>query len=402
MRVGYILNTYPQPSVTFIRREIAALERAGVEVHRMAMRSDRASLKDADDLAEYDRTEFVLAAGPAALIGAVLRAMTSPARFGRALGAAWRAGAASGQRGGRLRHLIYLAEAAHIARRAKALRLDHLHAHFGTNPAMVAMLTHLLGGPGYSFTTHGPEEFDAPRALSLGAKIANARFAVAISSYGRSQLCRWADFADWPRIKVVPCGIDPARFPAPLPLPQGPRRLVAIGRFAEQKGLTALPAALARAREAAPDLHLTLVGDGPLRPQIEAAIRASGQDGAITLTGWLDEAGVRRVLGESHALVLPSFAEGLPMVLMEALAAGRPVIATHIAGIPELVTPEVGWLVPAGDDEALAAAMAALARVPHDQLAAMGRAGHDRALMRHDIDRAAARLAALFSASGEI
>ncbi|MDM7255823.1 MAG: glycosyltransferase, partial [Paracoccus sp. (in: a-proteobacteria)] len=148
--------------------------------------------------------------------------------------------------------------------------------------------------------------------------------------------------------------------------------------------------------------HLSLVGDGPLRPQIEAAFRASGQDGAVTLTGWLDEAGVRRVLGESHALVLPSFAEGLPMVLMEALAAGRPVIATHIAGIPELVTPDVGWLVPAGDDEALAAAMAALSRIPQDELAAMGRAGHDRALMRHDIDRAAARLAALFAGSGEI
>lgn len=401
LRVGYVLNTYPQPSVTFIRREIAALERAGVHVHRFAMRSERETLKDAADLAEYERTEFVLRAGAGALIGALAAAAASPRRFGRALAIAWRAGAAgSAQGSGRLRHLIYLAEAAYIARRARALGLTHLHAHFGTNPAMVALLAHVLGGPGFSFTTHGPEEFDCPRALSLGEKIAHARFAVAISSYGRSQLSRWANFADWGRIKVIHCGIEPARFADPAPLPEGPRQLVAIGRFAEQKGLTALPAALALARAKAPDLRLVLVGDGPLRPEIEAAIRASGQQEAVTLTGWLDDAGVRRVLAQSHALVLPSFAEGLPVVVMEAMAAARPVIATYIAGIPELVTPDTGWLVPAGNAEALADAMLALARTPHEQLAAMGQSARTRAISRHDIDAEAARLARLFTENG--
>lgn len=396
MRIGYLLNTYPQPSVTFVRREIHALERLGVEVHRFAMRSDRDALVDPADLQEYDRTELVLKAGGVRLLKDALQlAVSRPGGFGRALASAWRMGGRSAQ--GRLRHLIYLAEAAHVARRAEALGLQHLHAHFGTNSATVAALVRDLGGPGYSFTVHGPEEFDSPQALSLGDKVAGSEFTVAISSHGRSQLCRWAGYADWPRIHVVHCGIEPARFPEPAAMPAGaPLRLVNIGRFAEQKGQLLLPEALATARARGADVHLTLVGDGPMRPQIEAAIAAQGVGDAVTLTGWLDEAGVRRILAESHALILPSFAEGLPMVVMEAMAAGRAVIATHIAGNPELVLPgETGWLVAAGDAEALAEGIRAAAATPVDRLQRMGQAGRTRVLQRHDIDREAGKLVRL-------
>ncbi|MCF3972228.1 glycosyltransferase family 4 protein [Paracoccus salsus] len=399
MRIGYLLNTYPQPSVTFVRREIRALERRGIEVHRFAMRSDRAGLVDPADIEEYDRTELVLKAGGARLLAdAVWLAASRPARFGRALGSAWRMGGRSAQ--GRLRHMIYLIEAAHVARRAESLGLEHLHAHFGTNSTTVACLVSDLGGPGFSFTVHGPEEFDSPQGLSLGDKVAASSFAVAISSHGRSQLCRWAGYDDWPRIHVVHCGIEPGRFPKPGPMPpgppDGPLRLVNIGRFAEQKGQLLLPEALAIARGQGAQVHLTLVGDGPMRSRIEAAIAAHGVEDAVTLTGWLDEAGVRRVLAESHALILPSFAEGLPMVVMEAMAAGRAVIATHIAGNPELVLPgETGWLVPAGDAGALADGIALAAACSADGLADMGRAGRARVLQRHDIDREAGKLARL-------
>lgn len=396
MRIGYLLNTYPQSSVTFVRREIHALERLGWQVHRFAMRSDRAALVDPADVAEYDRTELVLQAGAPRLAKAALRlALTRPHGFARALARAWRMGGRSAQ--GRLRHMIYLAEAAHVAHRTEALGLVHLHAHFGTNSATVAALVQDLGGPGFSFTVHGPEEFDSPQALSLGEKVAASAFAVAISSHGRSQLSRWAAYADWPRIRVIHCGIEPGRFPEPGPMPaEGPLRLVTIGRFAEQKGQLLLPEALAMARARGVDLHLTLVGDGPMRAEIEAAIARHGVADAVTLTGWLDEAGVRRVLADSHALVLPSFAEGLPMVVMEAMAAGRPVIATAIAGNPELVLPgETGWLVPAGDAEALADLFATAAATPAARLAEMGRAGRARVMQRHDIDREAARLARL-------
>ena len=399
-RIAYLLNTYPQPSVTFIRREIAALERQGVKIHRFAMRSDRAGLKDAADLAEHERTEFVLKAGaPRLLADMGARLLAEPRRFLSAARLALRMGGRHPQ--GRLRHLIYLAEAAHVTARARALGITHLHAHFGTNAAAVAALVRAMGGPGYSFTVHGPEEFDAPQALSLADKLAGARFVAAISQHGRSQLFRWARLGDWDKLRVIHCGIAPAAFadlPDPPPLAGRPVHLVNIGRFAEQKGQILLPAALAQAVDQGADVRLTLVGDGALRPQIEAAIAATGMGGRIRLAGWLDDRGVREALAQADALILPSFAEGLPVVAMEAMAAGRPVISTWIAGTPELVRDgRDGLLVPAGDIDALAGAIARFCALPEDQRLAMGRSARARVAGAHDIDLIAADLAAAFA-----
>ncbi len=406
MKLAYLVNTYPRASHSFIRREILALERAGHQVHRFAMRSDRAHLVDPADLAEDDRTEHVLARGLRRLIpGAIRHLAWRPAQAAMALRLALACGARSAGgapgTGGRLRHLVYLIEAAHVAQRCADLGIDHLHAHFGTNSATVAMLAHALGGPRFSFTTHGPEEFDAPLALSLPAKLDRAAFAVAISSFGRSQLCRQTGAENWGRLHVVHCGIEPSLFPEPAPPPPGGPHLVAIGRLAEQKGFPLLIDAMAQAAPDLPDLRLTLVGDGPLRGVIETAIAAQGLGPRIALTGWQDEAGVRATLGRSQALILPSFAEGLPVVVMEAMAAGRPVIATAIAGVPELVTPETGWLVPAGDAGALADAIRALAAAEPARLAVMGLAARARVLARHDIDTEAGRLARLFATEGK-
>ena len=392
MKLAYLVNTYPRASHSFIRREIAALERREHQVLRLAMRSDRGALKDPADLAEDRRTAHLLEMGASRLL---LRALGWMARHPGGAFRALRLALACGGRaegGARLRHLIYWIEAAEVARRCAAEGVAHLHAHFGTNPATVAMLAAEMGGPRWSFTVHGPEEFDAPMGQSLGEKIARAGFVVAISSYGRSQLCRWVGTEHWDKIAVVHCGIEPARF-APVPLPSE-ARLVAIGRFAPQKGFALLIAALAQV----PEVRLTLVGDGELRGGIAAAVAAHGLQDRVDFAGWQDETGVSRALAEATALVLPSFAEGLPVVIMEAMAMGRPVIATAIAGVPELVTPETGWLVPAGDAGALAGAISALAATPPARLAEMGAAGRARVLQRHDIDREAARLAAL---SGE-
>ena len=400
MKIGYLVNTYPRASHSFIRREIHALERAGLQVHRFAMRSDRAMLVDPADLAEDARTEHVLDAGLKQVLPA---AMTWLARHPRQSLTALRLALTCGKRGaggtpgtgGRTRHMIYLIEAAYIAARSKALGLTHIHAHFGTNSTTVAMLAHALGGPTYSFTTHGPEEFDAPHALALDLKLQNATFAVAISSYGRSQLCRWTAPANWPKIHVVHCGIEPALF-TPTPLPNAPQ-LVAIGRLSGQKGFALLVEAIAIATQTLPDLHLTLVGDGDLRPQIEAAIARHGLARNITLAGWQSEAGVRAALQNARALILPSFAEGLPVVIMEAMAAARPIIATTIAGIPELITPDCGWLVPAGDAQALADAIKNLAQTPQETLIRMGMTARARVLQRHSIDTEAAKLCDLFA-----
>jgi colanic acid/amylovoran biosynthesis glycosyltransferase len=398
LKLGYLFNTYPRASHSFIRREVQALERLGCEVHRFAMRSVHAELVDPADIAEDARTEHLLKAGAWAITKTAVGWMVRrPGRALAALGLAWRCGARANAR---LRHLVYLAEAAVIAQRCYDLRIPHLHAHFGTNSTTVAMLAQALGGPGYSFTTHGPEEFDAPLALYLGEKVARAVFAVAVSSFGRSQLCRWAAPADWDRIHVVHCGIEPWRFADPAAMPPPGPHLIAIGRLVDQKGLALLIAAMAEVAPDLPGLQLTVVGDGPLRPGLQAQTIQLGLQNRITFAGWQDETGVRAALAAAHALILPSFAEGLPVVVMEAMAAGRPIIATAIAGLPELVTPDVGWLVPAGDATALAGAIRSLAALPQGTLAAMGHAARARVLARHDIDTETEKLITLFASKG--
>jgi colanic acid/amylovoran biosynthesis glycosyltransferase len=398
LKLGYLISTYPRASHSFIRREVQALERLGWDVHRFAMRSAHAELVDPADIAEDARTEHVLKMGAWAVAKVAARWMIRrPGRAFAAFRLAWRCG---GRANDRLRHIVYLAEGAVIAQRCYDLRIPHVHAHFGTNSTTLAMLAQALGGPSYSFTAHGPEEFDAPIGLSLGEKVHRAAFTVAISSYGRSQLCRWAPLADWDRIHVVHCGIEPWRFAEPGPLPQGGPHLVAIGRLDEQKGFALLISAIAQAVPDLPGLHLTLVGDGPLRAALQAQSARLNLQNHVTFAGWQDESGVRAALAAATALISPSFAEGLPVVVMEAMAAGRPVLATAIAGLPELVTPDVGWLVPAGDAAALATAIRTLAATKPSSLTSLGDAARTRVLARHDIDAEAEKLTTLFASKG--
>ena len=245
---------------------------------------------------------------------------------------------------------------------------------------------------------HGPEEFDKPEALHLADKIEHAAFAVAVSSYGRSQLYRWSRPDDWPRIEIVHCGIDASfRSAAACDPPQVPR-LVCVGRLCEQKGQLLLVEAVAlRARCGVP-FELVLAGDGDMRAPIEALVRERSLDRQVRITGWISGARVREEILAARALVLPSFAEGLPVVIMEAMALRRPVISTYVAGIPELVRDgKEGWLVPAGDVDALASAMQACLATSAAELASIGDAARARVLERHDIDIEAGKLARLFA-----
>lgn len=399
MKIGYVLNTYPAPSHSFIRREIRALERRGFGIDRMAMRSFDGPLPDPADREEAAATTYVVAMGLGAMIWAVfLVGLRAPLRIYTALALALRASRRS--EAGLVKHLIYFAEAAIVARRMLDHNLDRLHAHFGTNAATVAMLASEMTGRPFSFTVHGPEEFDKPQAISLALKLQRAEFSVAISSFGRSQLCRLVDNRVWPRIKVVHCGIEARLYENARPLPvTRPVTMVNIGRFVEQKGHLLLIEAMAEVQRRGVDVRLVLVGDGPLRRPIERAIAQEGLGARITLAGWQDEAGVRRAIDDAHALVLPSFAEGLPMVVMESLASSRPVIATWVAGVPELMQDQrTGWLVPAGDASALAEAITDLATASEDKLRRMASTGRARVLMRHNVDVEAGKLAALFTA----
>jgi glycosyltransferase involved in cell wall biosynthesis len=399
LHVAYLVNTYPKVSHSFIRREILALERLGARVERIAFRGWDAEVVDEEDRAERLRTRHLLADGAGPLVGALARvAATRPRRFLAALQAAL----AMGRRSTRPLpyHLVYLAHACRILGWLEGSGVTHLHAHFGTNSAETALLVRLLGGPPYSFTAHGADEADDAPRLALGRKIAGAKFVVGVSAYTRSQLLRQAAPEDWPKIRVVHCGVDDAFFAGPRSDPPAAPAFLSIGRFSGEKGQLVLVEAFARVAGLLPEARLTLAGDGELRPALEARIGALGLGARVRITGWISSAEVRAELIAARVLVQPSFQEGLPVVIMEAMALGRPVISTFVAGIPELVLPgETGWLAPAGEIEALAAAMARAAAAPAAEMRRMSAAARARALARHGAEGEAKKLARLFAAA---
>jgi colanic acid/amylovoran biosynthesis glycosyltransferase len=398
-RIGYFINQYPMASQTFIRREIAAIEAMGTPIKRYAVRGWDTPLVDPDDQSEAAKTRRILDVGIPRLLRALLATVVSrPRKFARALAESWRLGRQSDR--GVVIHFAYLAEACVLRTWTQSDSIDHLHVHFGSNSATVALLCRLLGGPPYSFTVHGPEEFDRPVALGLRTKIRHAAFVVCISTYGRSQLWRWAEFRDWSKVHVVHCGLDGDFFETPRSAPSQAPRLINIGRLSEQKGQLTLVEAAARLRAQGRAFEIILIGGGVLREPIEERIRQLDLCQYVKLAGWRTGSEVKQQLLDSRGLVLPSFAEGLPVVIMESLALGRPVISTYIAGIPELVSPgENGWLVPAGDVEELAAAMTKMLDAPIDELERMGRAGAKRVARDHDVRIEARKLLELIERS---
>ncbi|MGW8466038.1 glycosyltransferase [Pseudomonas sp. CLCA07] len=395
MRIAYFINQYPKVSHSFIRREILALERQCLEVQRIALRGWDAELVDAEDVSERDKTLYVLQGGVKDLLVPVFQVLRAkPRRFLSALWLALRMGRHADRP--LPYHLVYLFEACRLLSWLEAFGAEHVHAHFGTNSTEVVMLANALGGPAYSFTVHGPEEFDKPQFIHLGEKVQRSVFVVAVSSYGRSQLFRWVPHAHWVKVKVVHCGLERAFHDVPaVALPAAPR-LVCVGRLSEQKGqLLLLEAARILAAQSVA-FEIVLAGDGELREEIEALIAQHGLEAQVRITGWISSAQVREEILAARALVLPSFAEGLPVVIMEAMALRRPVLTTYVAGIPELVRQgENGWLFPAGAAEDLAAALADCLAQPVEVLQRMGDAAYQRVLERHDIDTEATKLAKL-------
>jgi colanic acid/amylovoran biosynthesis glycosyltransferase len=399
-KIAYLINQYPKVSHSFIRREILALEACGLTVHRFAMRDCAEELVDEADRQELTQTRFILGVGAIGLLKALLKvALRQPTRFFQTLILTLKLGWRSET--GSLKHLIYLAEACVLLDWLAAAEISHLHAHFGTNPATVALLCRMLGGCPYSFTVHGPEEFDKVQAIALPQKIQHAAFVVAISSFGRSQLYRWSHQDQWAKIRVVHCGVDDEFLShPPTPIPAQPR-LVCVGRLSEQKGQLLLIEAVKQLAEEGLNFELVLVGDGELRSPIEALIDRHNLHTRIKITGWASAAEVRSHLLNARVMVLPSFAEGLPVVVMEALALHRPVISTYVAGIPELVNRECGWLITPGSVESLVEALRSALQSSPEQLALMGKTGAARVAQAHNIELEAAKLAVLFQISAE-
>ena len=406
MNIAYLINQYPQPSHTFIRREIAALQAAGQQVDRYTLRRWPGTLLDPNDRAEQTATRAVLEGGKFAaglrLSQSVISTLLShPLKFFAAFRTAMSLGANSDR--GRIVSLIYLAEACVLARWMKSRQTAHVHAHFGTNSTTVALLISQLGGPPFSFTVHGPEEFEKPDLLKLREKVRMSSFVVVISEFGRMLLQQSSDQKNWGKIKVVRCGLDSqflsaSRLQDRILTSNSSNRLVCVGRLSEQKGHPVLLEAAAQLAAEGINFELVLVGDGEMRNEIEQRIQTLNLTQHVRLTGWLGSDGVRKEIAAARALVLASRAEGLPVVLMESMALGKPVVATRVAGVPELVTDKIhGRLVPPGDPSALADAMKEILQLNSAELNQMGQAAIAQVSRLHDIQIESAKLAAHFT-----
>lgn len=394
MNVAYLMNSYPMTSTTFIRREIEALERQGLIIKRYAVRHWDGELVDSADRAEQSRTEYLLTGNSAGLVASFFKELvTNPGGVFKALGA-W-GSLIDKARGGIVRHVAYLLQAACFKQRSARDGVEHVHVHFATNATAVAMLARIMGGPSYSFTVHGPDELTDAPLLSFPAKIEYAAFVVAISHFCKSQIIRFSSIEAAEKIKIVRCGLNMADFE--LAAAASNKTFVCVGRLCPQKGQVQIPSVVAALKDAHPDIKVVLIGDGESRPEIEAEITRYGVADNVTIAGWMENKQVREAVAGARCFLLPTFAEGLPVVIMEALALGRPVISTYIAGIPELVDETCGWIVPAGDADALIAAMREALEADEATLAAKGAEGRRRVEAAHDIDKEAGKLKALFS-----
>ncbi|MHC2439858.1 glycosyltransferase family 4 protein [Bradyrhizobium sp. USDA 4451] len=393
--VLYMINQYPAVTHTFIKREVQALERLGVKVVRVAARAGK-TLVDPGDIEEESRTTYLLQR-PFGLLGAVAQSLLlHPRRFARALAATM--GLMRRSDRGPLLHLLYFIEACGVASLVRRTGATHIHAHFGTNPAELALLAARLSGVTYSFTVHGYDEYDKPEFIGLRVKIREAAFVAAVSHYGRSQLYRWCDLADQNKIKLVRCGLDRKFYEAADEGAADAARLLCVGRLCREKGQSILIRAAALVAAAGHRFELTIIGDGEARPELEDLIVELGLSRSVHLLGWLSSADVRHEMLKARAVVVASLAENLPVVIMEAMALRRPVLATQIAGIPELVIArKTGWIVPSGCIEELASAMTECLVAQPETLRAMGHRSRERVMALHDVDREASVLARLFT-----
>ncbi|TCL00738.1 glycosyltransferase involved in cell wall biosynthesis [Shimia isoporae] len=393
--IAYLTGEYPRATDTFIQREVAALRDQGIPVETCSIRRTGTEHHVGEEQrSEAANTFYVLAAAksPITLIAAQFAALARrPGGYFRALFLALRT-APPGLRGF-LYQLFYFAEAAVLAQHLRKKGVGHLHNHIAKSSCTVAMLMSEMSGIPYSFTLHGPDIFFAPDHWRLDEKIARARFVACISHFCRSQAMALSDPKHWHKLHIVHCGVDPERYADTRP-PSG-HRLLFVGRLAPVKGLPILLRAMVPLIADFADLKLTVIGDGPGRKALEHQAQTAGIAEHVDFVGYKNQTEVAEALAETDLFVLPSFAEGVPVVLMEAMAAARPVVTTQIAGVPELVEHgQSGLLVPPGDTDALTRAIAAILADP-TRAAEMGAHGRERVQAAFTVSTEAARLAQL-------
>ena len=233
--------------------------------------------------------------------------------------------------------LFYLIEAVVLGDWMQRHHLKHLHIHFSGPVASVGMIAAAAWKFPYSMTVHGPDEFFDQNEMALAQKIGGANFVICISDYCRSQLMRLMPPACWDKFHVVRLGIVPALTEGPLksttllPVSSGPLRILCTGRLVGAKGQAVLIMAMARLVRRGYAIELLLIGDGPDRAALETQVTQERLEGCVTFAGGQNHDRVLEALREADLFVLPSFAEGIPVALMEAMAIGVPCISTFVA-----------------------------------------------------------------------
>ncbi|MCU1488009.1 MAG: glycosyltransferase family 4 protein [Actinomycetia bacterium] len=399
MHVGYLVSRYPAVSHTFVQREVTALRDLGVEVDTFSVRAG-AALSEVDRV-ELATTTALLPPSATDLLGLAAVALRHP-------GATWRlvreaVAASPGGPKAALWQVFYAAEALLLGRHLRRRGITHVHAHFANVASDVARLAtrfaELTGGTAtWSFTMHGPTELADVKGFGLAGKVTDADLVVCISDFARSQLMALVGEEHWDKLTVVHCGIDPSRFaPVDRDRPDGaPLEVLCVGRLVPEKGQSLLVDAVDDLRRRGVDVRLTLVGDGPSRPAIEAQVTRLGLRDHVHIAGAVGQDQILDHYARADVFCLPSFAEGVPVVLMEAMATELPVLTTRITGVPELVDDGAnGVLVRPGRADALADALAELAKDP-DRRRELGGTGRRKVEAEFEVTRSAQLLARLF------
>ncbi len=397
-RLAYLVSQYPAVSHTFILREVLRLRELGFEIEVASINAPDRPLErlTAAEQVEAERTYYVKRHGAAGAWAAKWATLTTqPAGFFRGLKFALRLGGADLKK---LTYgMFYFIEALMIGRWMAREGLTHLHVHFATPAATVALIAHQIFPITFSMTVHGPDEFyDAP-GYYLAEKIAGANFICCIGQYARSQLMKLSPPDHWDKFEISPLGVDPALFaPRPFRADPHPFEVICVGRLTPAKGQAILLDAIARLRAEGREIRLRVVGDGPDRPILERIVAERGLGAAVIFEGAVNQDLIRELYAAADAFALASFAEGIPVVLMEAMAMTIPCVTTFITGIPELIRDGLdGLLVAPSDAEGLAAA---LARLMDDAelRRRLGEAGRVRVEEKYHLHRNIERLAAIF------
>ncbi len=397
IQIAYLISRYPAISHTFILREIRILRDLGFDI---SVASINAPDRKPEQLTATEREEaantfYVKPAGLAKAIKAHLQTLlTQPLGYVRGLFFALRLGKFDLKK--MLYGFFYFVEAVMIGQWMRHQQKSHLHVHIPMAAATVALIAHHIFPMTFSLTVHGPDEFYDTPGNYLTQKISDAAFICCISHFARSQLMMLSPPSVWNKLEISRLGVDPAKFtPRPFRQQPDPFEILCVGRLVPAKGQLILLEAVAHLIAQGRQLRLRLVGDGPDRQSLENEVRQRGLTAQVIFAGAVNQEQILDFYTSADVFALASFAEGIPVVLMEAMVMTIPCVSTQITGIPELIGIQQGILVAPSDAEALAQAIGLLMDKP-ELRRQLGEAGHRQVLQNYELQRNTERLAEIF------